>query len=85
MSNLLYEKGILNEQFRLIEAHKKRELTLYKYIYTLIFVLNTYKVKYSYLWDLRTGIQLDVPVMKGRTWYSLKKDLRPFITGTLNC
>ena len=26
----------------------------------------------------------DVPVMKGRKWYSLKKDLRPFITGTSN-
>ena len=24
----------------------------------------------------------DVPVMKGRKWYCLKKDLRPFITGT---
>ena len=23
--------------------------------------------------------------MKGRKWYSLKKDLRSFITGTLSC
>ena len=26
--------------------------------------------------------QLNVPVMKGRKSYSLKKNLRPFITGT---
>jgi len=27
-------------------------------------------------------VQIDVPVMKGRKWYGLKKDIRPFITGT---
>jgi len=26
---------------------------------------------------------IDVPVLKGRNWYSLKMDLRPFITWTL--
>jgi len=27
----------------------------------------------------------DVPVMKGRKWYSSQKDLRLFITPTSNC
>ena len=33
---------------------------------------------------LRLFTSNDVPVMKGRKWYSLKKELRPFITGTFN-
>jgi len=30
------------------------------------------------------NLLLDVPEMKGRNWYSSKKDLRPFITRTSN-
>jgi len=30
------------------------------------------------------NLLLDVPEMKGRKWYSLKKDLQPFNTRTSN-
>ena len=31
---------------------------------------------------LNNKLNFDVPVTKGRTWYSLKNELRPFISGT---
>jgi len=34
---------------------------------------------------ITTCVKFDVPVMKGPKWYSLKKDLRLFITGTSSC
>ena len=33
------------------------------------------------MYDLQYTIIFDVPVTKGRKWYSLKKDLLAFITG----
>ena len=51
----------------------------------LVHFLNTFSMLNSIKTNTIVKNYFDVPVMKGRKWYSLKKELRPFITGTSIC